>query len=93
MDISRESIQKTVLVGVTGCIAVYKACELVRALQKKGYRVKVVMTTNATRQRKGFRGSAVKDAKSAVKPAAVRPRRVSVAAAHAYLSVHPATTL
>ena len=36
MDISRESIQKTVLVGVTGCIAVYKACELVRALQKKG---------------------------------------------------------
>ena len=48
MGISRGSTQKTVLVGVTGCIAVYKACELVRALQKKGYRVKVVMTKNAT---------------------------------------------
>lgn len=39
----------TVLVGVTGCIAAYKACELVRALQRRGYRVKVVMTENATR--------------------------------------------
>lgn len=39
----------TVLVGVTGCIAAYKACELVRALQRAGCRVKVVMTENATR--------------------------------------------
>ncbi len=38
-----------VLVGVTGCIAAYKACELVRALQRAGCRVKVVMTENATR--------------------------------------------
>ncbi len=36
-----------VLVGVTGCIAAYKACELVRGLQKAGARVKVVMTENA----------------------------------------------
>lgn len=43
------SAAPTVLVGVTGCIAAYKACELVRALQKRGYRVKVVMTENATR--------------------------------------------
>ncbi len=43
-----ETSQKTVLLGVTGCIAAYKSCELVRALQKKGYRVKVVMTENAT---------------------------------------------
>ena len=40
--------QKTVLVGVTGCIAAYKACELVRCLQKRGYAVKVVMTEHAT---------------------------------------------
>lgn len=40
--------QKTVLVGVTGCIGAYKACELVRQLQKAGMRVKVVMTEHAT---------------------------------------------
>ena len=28
--------QPTVLVGVTGCIAAYKACEVVRGLQKAG---------------------------------------------------------
>lgn len=38
-----------VLVGVTGCIAAYKACEIVRELQREGCRVKVVMTPNATR--------------------------------------------
>ena len=39
---------KTVLLGVTGCIAAYKSCEIVRALQKAGVRVKVVMTEHAT---------------------------------------------
>ena len=39
---------KTVLVCVTGCIAAYKSCELVRALQKAGVRVKVCMTEHAT---------------------------------------------
>ena len=34
----------TVLLGVTGCIAAYKACELIRALQKEDVRVKVVLT-------------------------------------------------
>lgn len=38
-----------VLVGVTGCIAAYKACELVRTLQNAGCAVRVVMTENATR--------------------------------------------
>lgn len=40
---------KTVLLGVTGCIAAYKSCELVRCLQKaaRGVRVKVVMTEHA----------------------------------------------
>ncbi|MDO8848484.1 MAG: bifunctional phosphopantothenoylcysteine decarboxylase/phosphopantothenate--cysteine ligase CoaBC [Coriobacteriia bacterium] len=41
--------KKTVVVGVTGGIAAYKTCELVRALVKRGHRVKVVMTEAATR--------------------------------------------
>lgn len=39
---------KTVLLGVTGCIAAYKSCEILRGLQKAGVRVKVVMTEHAT---------------------------------------------
>lgn len=35
------------LVCVTGCIAAYKACELVRQLQRAGVRVKVLMTEHA----------------------------------------------
>ncbi len=41
--------KKTVLVGVTGCIAAYKTCEIVRSLQKAGARVKVCMTEHATK--------------------------------------------
>lgn len=37
-----------VLIGVTGCIAAYKSCEILRGLQKAGVRVKVVMTQHAT---------------------------------------------
>ena len=33
-----------VLLGVSGCIAAYKSCEIVRGLQKSGHDVKVVMT-------------------------------------------------
>lgn len=36
-----------VVLGVTGCIAAYKACELTRELLRRGMRVKVVMTANA----------------------------------------------
>lgn len=39
---------KTVVLGITGCIAAYKACEIVRALQKQDVHVKVVMTKHAT---------------------------------------------
>ncbi|MCD8200157.1 MAG: bifunctional phosphopantothenoylcysteine decarboxylase/phosphopantothenate--cysteine ligase CoaBC [Coriobacteriaceae bacterium] len=44
-----ETMQ-TVLLGITGCIAAYKACEIVRGLQKArdDLRVKVVMTEHAT---------------------------------------------
>ena len=40
--------QKTVLIGVSGGIAAYKSCEIVRGLQKAGIRVKVMMTEHAT---------------------------------------------
>lgn len=39
---------KTVLVAVTGGIAAYKSCELVRLFQKGGWRVKVLMSEHAT---------------------------------------------
>ncbi|MGV8082541.1 MAG: bifunctional phosphopantothenoylcysteine decarboxylase/phosphopantothenate--cysteine ligase CoaBC [Coriobacteriia bacterium] len=42
------SQKPTVVLGVTGCIAAYKACELARALMRAGCRVKVVMTEAAT---------------------------------------------
>lgn len=40
--------EKTVLLCVTGCIAAYKSCEVLRLLQKVGCRVKVLMTEHAT---------------------------------------------
>ncbi len=39
----------TVVLGVTGCIGAYKACEVVRELQKRSVGVRVVMTANAAR--------------------------------------------
>ncbi len=47
MKSSDQQKQQTVLLGVTGSIAAYKACELLRLLQKAGVRVKVVMTEHA----------------------------------------------
>lgn len=38
-----------VLLGITGCIAAYKSCEVLRGLQKAGRDVRVVMTEAATR--------------------------------------------
>jgi phosphopantothenoylcysteine decarboxylase/phosphopantothenate--cysteine ligase len=38
-----------VLLGVTGCIGAYKACEVLRELQKRDVDVRVVMTANAER--------------------------------------------
>lgn len=40
--------QKTVLIGVSGGVAAYKSCEILRGLQKAGVRVKVMMTEHAT---------------------------------------------
>jgi phosphopantothenoylcysteine decarboxylase/phosphopantothenate--cysteine ligase len=39
----------TVVLGVTGCIAAYKACEVLRELQRREVDVHVVMTTAARR--------------------------------------------
>ena len=48
MGVCGSSDEKTVLLCVTGCIAAYKSCEILRLLQKVGYRVKVLMTEHAT---------------------------------------------
>lgn len=37
-----------ILIGVTGSIAAYKSCDLVRNLVKEGYSVRVIMTPHAT---------------------------------------------
>lgn len=39
---------KTVVLGVSGCIAAYKALEVLSVLKKRGINVKVVMTEHAT---------------------------------------------
>lgn len=39
--------QKTILIGITGGIAAYKICELIRLYKKDGYNVKVIATPNA----------------------------------------------
>jgi phosphopantothenoylcysteine decarboxylase/phosphopantothenate--cysteine ligase len=43
-----ELVGKKILLGVSGGIAVYKSCELLRLLQKKGAEVRVCMTDAAT---------------------------------------------
>ena len=51
MTASNNSMQlegKTILLGITGGIAAYKSCNIVRLLQKRGARVKVVMSEHAT---------------------------------------------
>jgi phosphopantothenoylcysteine decarboxylase/phosphopantothenate--cysteine ligase len=49
MDTTDRRIPPTVVLGITGGIAAYKAAELTRALVKHGCRIKVVMTASATR--------------------------------------------
>ncbi len=40
--------QKEIVIAVTGSIAAYKTCELVRNLTKEGFPVRVIMTEHAT---------------------------------------------
>ncbi|MFI3228537.1 MAG: bifunctional phosphopantothenoylcysteine decarboxylase/phosphopantothenate--cysteine ligase CoaBC [Bacillota bacterium] len=41
-------MKRTVILGITGGIASYKACEIVSRLKKLNYKVRVIMTQNAT---------------------------------------------
>ena len=38
---------KSIVLGITGCIAAYKSCEIVSRLKKEGANVKVIMTQHA----------------------------------------------
>ena len=40
---------KTIIVGISGSVAAYKTCDLVRALKKLNYDIEVIMTENATK--------------------------------------------
>ncbi|NLC96296.1 MAG: bifunctional phosphopantothenoylcysteine decarboxylase/phosphopantothenate--cysteine ligase CoaBC [Erysipelotrichaceae bacterium] len=42
-------MSKTIIVGVTGGIAVFKSAQLVSNLKKKGYEIHVIMSENATK--------------------------------------------
>lgn len=42
-----KNIKKTIILGVTGSIAAYKACEITGSLRKMGFDVNVIMTKEA----------------------------------------------
>lgn len=46
--INEVNVKKKILLGISGGIAAYKSCELVRLLKKAGHQVNVVMTQAAT---------------------------------------------
>ncbi len=48
-EISRELQGKTVVLGVTGSVSLYKSIDYARALMRRGARVKVVMSRDAER--------------------------------------------
>lgn len=43
-----SNTQKHILIGITGGIAAYKVCDLIRLLKKDGFTIDVIMTKNAT---------------------------------------------
>ena len=47
MNNNFPKLNKTVLLGITGGIAAYKMCELIRMYKKNGLNVKVITTPNA----------------------------------------------
>ncbi len=44
-----RTMKKNILLGVTGSIAGYKACDIINVLRKKGYSVRCAMSRNAKR--------------------------------------------
>lgn len=48
MNLSQsKNLNKTVLIGITGGIAAYKICELIRMYKRNNFNVKVIVTKNA----------------------------------------------
>ena len=47
MDLKKRFQDQHILLGVTGSIAAYKACEVLRYLQRQGADIRVVMTRAA----------------------------------------------
>jgi phosphopantothenoylcysteine decarboxylase/phosphopantothenate--cysteine ligase len=45
----KDTTNNKIVLGVSSSISIYKACELVRAFQKHGFPVQVIMTPNATK--------------------------------------------
>lgn len=42
-------MERNIVVGITGSIAAYKSCEVVRELKKRNWNIKVIMSENATK--------------------------------------------
>lgn len=86
---------KTVVLGVTGSIAAYKACELVRLLVKAGDDVRVVMTDHAKEfvTPLTFRTLSRNPVESAMfdDPPEWKPGHISLAEAADVLVIAPAT--
>jgi phosphopantothenoylcysteine decarboxylase / phosphopantothenate---cysteine ligase len=88
-------VKKTVALGVSSSIGLYKACEVVRGFQKGGVEVRVVMTPNAARLISPMLFSSLAGTKTIVdlfeEPEDRRIEHVSLAKEIVLLCVAPAT--
>jgi phosphopantothenoylcysteine decarboxylase / phosphopantothenate---cysteine ligase len=86
---------KTIALGVSSSIGIYKACEVLRGFQKEGCAVRVVMTPNATRLVSPLLFSALSGQDAVVEtfdPGVTRSiRHISLAREISLLVVAPAT--
>jgi len=86
---------KTVALGVSSSVGIYKACEVVRGFQKAGVEVRVVMTPNAARLVSPLLFSTLAGTKTIVdlfeEPETRTIRHISLAKEIALLCVAPAT--
>jgi phosphopantothenoylcysteine decarboxylase/phosphopantothenate--cysteine ligase len=88
-------VKKTVALGVSSSIGLYKACEVVRGFQKAGLGVRVVMTPNAAKLISPLLFSSLAGTRTIVdlfeEPEARRIEHVSLAKEISLLCVAPAT--
>jgi phosphopantothenoylcysteine decarboxylase/phosphopantothenate--cysteine ligase len=88
-------MKKKVALGVSSSVGIYKACEIVRGLQKLGVEVQVVMTPNAARLISPLLFSSLAGTKTIVdlfeEPEARTIRHISLAKEISLLCVAPAT--